>query len=195
MAFDLGNVLCTVDEVTPTRELAELSGLAPEYVHEIAFGSSAKLQFESGKTTFVEHARRTITSLGIGLSIFEFASIYDSALTPSFDMFELVSRIAESHRIALVSNTSEPHWEYAKQFLPFSDLFDPAIVSYAVGSMKPEAAFYKALLDQSGLAANKILFIDDLEVNIEGASAAGIIAHQFTSRAALETTLASLRVI
>ena len=28
VAFDLGNVLCTVDEATPARKLAELSGRA-----------------------------------------------------------------------------------------------------------------------------------------------------------------------
>ena len=69
------------------------------------------------------------------------------------------------------------------------------IVSCAVNSMKPEAAFYQALLDRSGVAASKILFIDDLGINIEGARAAGMVGHLFTSRMALETVLAELQII
>ena len=195
VAFDLGNVLCTVDELTPTKKLVELSGLDPDQVHEFAFGHEAKLLFESGKISFAQHAHEAMTSLGIDLSIAEFTSIYDNALIPSTDMFPLVARIAESHRIALVSNTSEPHWKSAKRFLPFSDLLDLVIVSYAVESMKPDAAFYQALLDQTDVPAAKILFIDDLEVNIDGVRSAGMVGHQFTSQTNLERALATLNVI
>ena len=195
VAFDLGNVLCTVDEATPAKKLAELSGFDPDEVHEIAFGHSAKLQFESGKISFAEHTRQAMSKLGIKMLADEFISIYNSALIPSDDMFPLVSRIARTHRIALVSNTSEPHWEYASRFLPFSERLDPVIVSCAVNSMKPEAAFYKALLDQSCVAASKILFIDDLGINIEAARAAGMVGHLFTSRMALESALAELQII
>ena len=195
VAFDLGNVLCTIDEMTPAAKLAGLSGRTQADVHDVVFGKQHKLLFESGKTSFEDHALQAIATLGIDLSIGEFTDIYNSALVPLVDMFPLVTRIAATHRIALVSNTSEPHWDYARRFLPFSARLDPVIVSYSVGSMKPEPEFYEALLAQSGIPADRILFIDDLAVNIEAATKAGMIGHQFVSKTALEATLSDLGVI
>ena len=193
--FDLGNVLCTVDEATPATKLAELSGQTRAEVHDVVFGKQHKLLFESGQVSFEEHVRKAIAELGIDLSIEVFTEIYDSALIPSDEMFPLVARIAETHRIAMVSNTSEPHWDYASRFLPFSSQLDPVIVSYSVGSMKPAPAFYDSLLVQSGVSADRILFVDDLPENIEGARKAGMVGHQFVSRELLEAALSDLDVI
>ena len=195
VAFDLGNVLCAIDEMTPTAKLAELSGRTLFDVHDVVFGKQHLVPFESGKTSFEDHALQAIATLGIDLSIGEFTDIFNSALVPSDEMYPLVTRIAKTHRIALVSNTSESHWDYARRFLPFSAQLDPVIVSYSVGSMKPEPEFYEALLAQSGIPADRILFIDDLQVNIEAATKAGMIGRQFVSKAALEATLSDLGVI
>jgi len=195
VAFDLGNVLCTIDEMTPAAKLAELSGRTQADVHDVVFGKQHLVPFESGKTSFEDHALQAIATLGIDLAIGEFTDIFNSALVPSDEMYPLVTRIAKTHRIALVSNTSEPHWDYARRFLPFSARLDPVIVSYSVGSMKPEPEFYEALLAQSGIPADRILFIDDLQVNIEAATKAGVIGHHFVSKAALEATLSDLGVI
>lgn len=195
MAFDLGNVMCTVDEQPAATKLAEMSGREPNEVHDIVFGQARKALFETATLSFNEHAERSTDSLGIDMTIAEFTELYDSVLKPSATMFPLVERIAKGRRIALVSNTSEPHWNSAKRFLPFSSLLDPVIVSYAVDSMKPNPVFYQALLDQSGVPASNILFIDDLAVNIDGARAAGMIGHQFISQKNLEQALTKLGVI
>ena len=195
VAFDLGNVLCTVDEATPATKLAVMSERPRARVHEIVFGKRHKLLFEGGRTSFEDHARQAIARLEIDLSISGFTDIYNSVLIPSEEMFPLVTRIATTHRIALVSNTSEPHWDYARRFLPFSMQLDPVIVSYSVGSMKPEAEFYEALLDRSGVPADQILFIDDHPPNVEAAEKAGMVGHRFETRSLLETVLSDLGVI
>jgi glucose-1-phosphatase len=194
VAFDLGNVLCTVDEVPAAKQLASICDKSWEDVHDIVFGQRQKQKFERAEMTFDEHAVRAITSLGIDMPLPELTALYDSVLIPSEDMFPLVARIAENRRIALVSNTSEPHWKSAERFLPFSPKLDPVIVSYEVDSMKPEQKFYDALLTQSGVAPANILFVDDLAVNIEAAEKAGMIGHQFKSQAGLETALDKLGI-
>ena len=195
VAFDLGNVLCTVDETTASKKLSELSDKPWEDVHEIVFSPIRKLQFESGEMSFDEPAVQAISNLGIDMPLNEFTDLYDSVLIPSESMFPLVERIADTYRLALVSNTSEPHWKSAERFLPFSSSLDPIIVSYEVGVMKPEPAFYDALLERSGVPTANILFVDDLVANIEGAEAAGMIGHQFTSKRNLEIALAELGII
>ena len=195
VAFDLGNVLCTVDEISAAKKLAKKHKQKWEYVHEIVFGQDAKLRFERGEITFDEHARDAIKTLRLDMSITELTEIYNSVIAPSENMFPIVSQISKTHRIALASNTSEPHWKYAQQFLPFSSLLDPVIVSYLAGALKPEKAFYDKLLNESGLPADRILFIDDLETNVEGARKVGIIGLQFSTLENLETALTSLDLI
>ena len=195
VAFDLGNVLCTVDETTASKKLSAISDKLWDEVHGIVFNPIRKLRFESGEITFDEHAVQAISNLKIEMPLDEFTEHYDSVLIPSENMFPLVERIAETHRIALVSNTSEPHWKSAERFLPFSSSLDPVIVSYEAGAMKPESAFYDALLERSGVSAENILFVDDLIENIEGAEAAGMIGHLFTSQRNLEVALAELGVV
>ena len=195
VAFDLGNVLCTVNEVPAAKKLAAIANHRWEYVHEIVFGQQRKLQFECGKMTFAEHACRAVCDLEIGMSIPELTKIYNGVITPSENMFPLVSRISETHRIALTSNTSEPHWKYAQRFLPFSSLLNPVILSYLTCTRKPEKTFYDRLQNESGVPVNRILFIDDLEINVEAACKAGMIGLQFTTRENLETALTSLGVI
>ena len=195
VALDLGNVLCTVDETTPAKKLAELSGRTLADAHDVVFGKQHKQLFERGKISFEDHARQAIADLGMDLSISGFTEIYNSALIPLHEMFPLVTRLAATRRIALVSNTSEPHWGYARRFLPFSAQLDPVIVSYSAGSMKPEPEFYELLLDQSAVQASQILFVDDLPVNIEVAIKVGMIGHEFVSRSLLEAKLSDLGVI
>ena len=195
VSFDLGNVLCNVDEIPASKQLAELCDKRWEDVYEIVFGPDQKQKFERGVITFYEHAVRALAALGIDMPLDEFTQIYDSVLIPSESMFPLVARIAENHRIALVSTTSEPHWKSAAKFLPFSSKLDPVIVSYEVSSMKPESEFYDSLLTKSNVQREEILFIDDLVVNVEAAQDSGMIGHQFISQIVLEKTLVELGVI
>lgn len=195
VAFDLGNVLCDVDEMSASKKLASISGLSLEATHQIAFGKRQKLLFESGKMSFKEHIEIAIKKLGISMSNSQFTEIYDSVLIPSFDMFPLVRKLERTCRIALVSNTSEPHWKSARQFLPFSSRLYPVILSYSVHAMKPDPAFYDALLKRSSVSADRILFIDDLGVNVAAAKYAGIHGHRFTTRANLESELTKLGLI
>jgi FMN phosphatase YigB (HAD superfamily) len=195
VAFDLGNVLCDVDEISASKKLASISGLSPEVTHQIAFGKRQKLLFESGKMSFKEHVAIAIKKLGISMSNSQFTEIYDSVLIPSFEMFPLVRKIERVCRVALVSNTSEPHWSSARQFLPFSSRLCPVILSYSVHAMKPDPTFYDALLKRSSVPADRILFIDDLPANVEAAKYAGMHGHRFTTRANLESELTKLSLV
>ena len=195
VAFDLGNVLCTVDEISAAKELAAKINQSWEYVHEIVFGQDPNNALHRGEITFNDHARDAIKTLSLDMSITHLTEIFNSVIAPSENMFPIVSQISKTHRIALASNTSEPHWKYAQKFLPFSSLLNPVIVSYLVCTHKPEQAFYERLVNESGVPADRILFIDDLETNVEGARKAGIIGLQFSTLENLETALISLDLI
>lgn len=53
------------------------------------------------------------------------------------------------------------------------------VISYDVLMIKPDKNIYLKLLDKYGLKANECLFIDDLDINVEGAKSVGINAFVF----------------
>jgi HAD superfamily hydrolase (TIGR01509 family) len=63
-----------------------------------------------------------------------------------------------------------------------------------VGLRKPHAEIYQRALDILGRPAGRILFIDDRQVNVAGAAAAGMKAIQFDGAEGLRRDLELLGV-
>ncbi len=193
-AFDLGNVIVDVQEQIPARKLAALSGESEQKVFDTVFAQDKKSLFESGKLSWETHAANAIAALGLTIDEPELRSIYRESLIPDLDVVRTVCWTAKKVQIALASNTSQPHWEWVQEELPFANLFQPAILSHLVGAMKPSSDFYRALIDQSGYEPGEIFFTDDRPENIEGAIQAGIRAFQFENNDKLVFDLQSCGV-
>lgn len=194
IAFDLGNVLTMVDERPAAREFARLSGATEEQAFRVCFDPAAKRVLETGQATFPQFAESAMRDLGLRISLDDFTGIFESSLTPNEEIFELVDRVSSRYRVALCSNTSEPHWSLERRRLPFGGKFDPAVLSYKVGAMKPDRRIYDALSQLSGVPHDAIVFIDDVPANVEGARVAGIHAIRFTTVTQLEADLAEAGV-
>lgn len=84
------------------------------------------------------------------------------------------------YKTAVLSNTNWIHWNQAvRDFfsadgLTIDDYFDHIFLSCGLGVVKPDPAIYQAVLDETGVKAEDILFIDDSIVNCKGAEALGI---------------------
>jgi putative hydrolase of the HAD superfamily len=72
--------------------------------------------------------------------------------------------------------------------------FKVAFSSCYVGLRKPEPAIYLRALDILGCLPERVLFIDDRQENVDGGSAAGMKAIQFTGADALRAALEELGV-
>jgi putative hydrolase of the HAD superfamily len=74
-------------------------------------------------------------------------------------------------RTALLSNS----WgnDYLRD--DWDQLFDAVVISGEVGMRKPEPEIYLHTLGLLGCAAKEAVFVDDLEKNVRGAAAVGII--------------------
>ena len=55
--------------------------------------------------------------------------------------------------------------------------------------LKPDPAIYYLALDRFGLRPGEALFVDDRQINVDGAEAIGMKAHLFTSAQALRARL------
>lgn len=195
IALDLGNVLSLVDEGVGAREFARLSGRPQREAFDAVFAPARKIPIETGRQTFEDFSRECCERLGVKIAVARFREVYESVLTPNTAIFPLVERLMRSHRVGLCSNTSSVHWELERRRLPFGRRFDPAVVSYEVGVMKPEPGIFEALARQAGVDAGRILFVDDRAENVDGAERAGLRALEFKSVAGLEADLKRLHVI
>lgn len=103
-------------------------------------------------------------------------------------MAELLDELASHLRLVTASNY--PLWidELAVGIL--AGRFEQVLGSHHLAARKPDVEFYDRLLARVGLPAGRVLFVDDRDVNVAGARAAGIAAHRFTDVARLRRWLA-----
>jgi putative hydrolase of the HAD superfamily len=64
----------------------------------------------------------------------------------------------------------ERHW---RPTMPIDEIFELVVDSGFVGMRKPDPEIYALTQTRLGVAAEEILFIDDMDVNIAAAQAAG----------------------
>ncbi len=78
-----------------------------------------------------------------------------------------------------LTNFSAETYPWAAARFPFFELFAGAVISGEVGTVKPEAAIYRVLLERYRLDPAETVFVDDLKQNVDGARAVGIDAIHF----------------
>jgi len=77
-------------------------------------------------------------------------------------------------KLWLLSNTTPLHIEHIKKYHPeWLRWFDRLALSYELGYRKPEPGLYDQLCKDSGGDPSKILLVDDLPANCEGARERG----------------------
>jgi HAD superfamily hydrolase (TIGR01509 family) len=80
---------------------------------------------------------------------------------------------------ALATNQQNLRGAYMRSSLGFETIFDEQFYSYELGFAKPEAGYFQAIMDRINVAPHRVLFIDDHEGNVAGASELGIHSELF----------------
>lgn len=172
--FDLGNVIVHYD--------AERAHGLFEVSEPLPFGDEwAELQAHSrGQITTTEFVQHLNQRLKRALSVAEF----DEAWHPFFELNEsiaqLVPQLRTKYQLALLSNTIASHWQCCQR--KFSETFlhfDPILLSYELGLLKPEHTIFRTATTRLGLPPERCLFVDDTAANVEAARAAGLKAVQY----------------
>ena len=71
-------------------------------------------------------------------------------------------------------------------------IFDPVVLSWQVGSSKPQERIFEALIETLSLDPHEILLIDDVAANITAAKDLGLQGLLFTDAETLRSDLADL---
>jgi putative hydrolase of the HAD superfamily len=104
-------------------------------------------------------------------------------------MVELVAHVrASGVRTALVTNSFGI--EYHREDWP--RLFDATVISAEVGLRKPDPGIYAIALERLGVQAADVVFVDDMQPNIEAAAELGMATVLHVDPATTATALAEL---
>ena len=180
----VGSFMAFQDE---TGISTENLGKAMQAVAE-ADGEHPLYALERGEVTEVDFLERIAGGLeplvGHRPEMHRFKEIYFRALNPNPPMIELMRELkAEGLRMAMLTNNVrewEPLW---RSMLPVDEIFELVVDSAFVGRRKPEPEIYRLTLERIGLPAEACLFVDDVEVNCEGAREVGLSAVHFRENA------------
>jgi putative hydrolase of the HAD superfamily len=183
LALDLGNVLVRVDHLRFCRRLAALAELTPGEVYVQVFESNLEPGFDTGRLTAQDFHRRVQEHFGVALPFPQFCSWWNDIFAPMEGMADLVGHLAAKYPLYLVSNTNALHFAHLRENYALLDSFQDFILSFQVGSRKPEPGIYQALIRRTGLPPSCCLFVDDKLPFATAARQQGLMAWQFTSPA------------
>lgn len=144
-----------------------------------ADGEHPLFELERGRVTEAEFNRRFSAELTRILDqpvdFGSFGELLFNGLSPNPEMIELMAELRETgHRMALLTNNVR-EWESRwRAMAPIDDIFELVVDSAFVNCRKPEPEIYKITLDRLGLEASSCIFIDDMEINCDGAAAVGL---------------------
>jgi len=123
------------------------------------------------------------------------ASLWLTAFEKSYvertDVFAVAADLhGRGFRTAILSNTEKPARPLMNRE-PYR-IFDPIVLSWEVGSSKPQRRIFEALIEALASDPPEILLIDDVEANVTAARDLGLQGLLFTDAEKLRKDLAPL---
>jgi glucose-1-phosphatase len=191
--FDLGNVLLYFSHERACRQMAEAAStgeieITPTDVRRAVFESGLEDLYETGQITtaefYVQFCRQTGTRPDLDRLMHAASDIFwaNDSLLPLLGELRL-----SGHRLGLLSNTNEVHWEHVSQgqygLLPGA--FDVLALSYQMGTMKPRHDIFHQAAELAGVAPREIFYTDDRPEHIAAAREVGYDAVQYNDTPSL----------
>lgn len=199
LIFDFGNVISFFDYMIICERFGGRLGLPAETFRTLAEerGMARMLaEFERGALSASEFSDRFQERMGLAIAFEDFAADWE-------DIFELNDSVAalipdlkrRGHALILGSNTNAIHAPFYRQrFRETLDHFDHFVYSHEVLTMKPDRRFFEACVLAASTPPESCVFIDDIEENVEGARAAGLIGLHYRDTPQLVADLRALGV-
>lgn len=109
----------------------------------------------------------------------QFATIIRESITAIPESLTIVKTLQnQGYQTAMLSDVTQYQAEIIRN-MGYYDLFNPVLLSYAIGVKKPNPEAFKILLEKLELDAVYVLFIDDRNENVNAAKKLGIDSIQF----------------
>lgn len=194
VVFDYGEVISRAQSDADTRELLALAGCGAERFWPAYWRHRDEL--DHGRLPIIDYWRRVASELDTEWDLTTIQQLWVADFRSWISVDPGTMRLLEElrdggTRIALLSNAG---FDFGTpfRFAPFGTLFERVFVSAELGLLKPEPEIYRHIARELDIELERMVFIDNKAVNVEGATALGVTGHVFTGAPELRGFLLSL---
>ncbi|APF20570.1 HAD family hydrolase [Caldithrix abyssi] len=180
--FDLGRVLVDVKFNQQTAKFFGVDTDHPEDAAKIldaAFNNELFRKLNRGEISSYDFYEAFSRDFNLNLSYQRFVDYWVDVFAPIPGMEDLFWQVKKRYPVGLLSDTDELHWNYCREKFPFIKSVEKPTLSFEIGALKPDKKCYLKAAENVGFAPEVCLFIDDREVNVQGAKKAGMQAVLF----------------
>lgn len=89
-------------------------------------------------------------------------------------MIDLILSLKKKYKVALLTNFTSDLEHFLKDIFDVHRVFDVVVNSYDIKTKKPEPGAFHHVLNKLELKPEETVFIDDKEINVEGAKRLGM---------------------
>jgi putative hydrolase of the HAD superfamily len=172
--FDFGNVVGFFDHRRALEKLRPFSPLTPEEMYASVYNGPLEDQVERGQLTPPVFLWMVHELWRLRCDVDFLAHAVADIFAPNPEVCELIPKLKGRYRILLGSNTNAIHaGQFLQQFADVLSHFDALVLSYEIGTRKPDADFFLHCLRLAQAQASECVFVDDLAANIDGARGVG----------------------
>jgi putative hydrolase of the HAD superfamily len=194
LLFDLGGVIIELDGLPVwqewTREPDERA------VWERWLRSPAVRRFESGRAGAQEFADEIVREFGLEIAPADFLTHFAGwPRAPFPGVLDLLAALRGRFRLACLSNCNELHWPRFLGEMGLRAAFDRHLSSHELGALKPDREIFVRAVRELDAAPDRILFLDDNELNVQGARAAGLHAERVQGPEGIRSALGLLGLL
>lgn len=177
VVFDYGKVIsCSPPEDT-MKKMAAAAGIDAETLESLIWEHRA--EFDRGTVRGKDYYRSLLKTTGVEPDDASLQRMLEidinswSSVNP--ETVKLIKDLkASGLKIAVLSNMPHDFLEVKFDKLDVFKLPDVFIFSCNVGWIKPEKEIYTILINECALFPEELVFFDDIQINIDGALAAGM---------------------
>ena len=178
--FDMGRVLVNMNSAPLKEKLYknlkanEIQKPERQFLH-----NPIMIAFNRGQITPEEFHQRICSNYRLDMDFETFKNLWCDIFWTMDSMEELLGRISKKMAIGLLSDTDPLHWNFIRTTWPWIGQIKNPTLSYEIGAMKPNPEIYLAAAENVNTPPEHCVFVDDLQDNVDGARAIGMLGIRF----------------
>ena len=176
--FDVGGVLVELTGVDQMMTWTK-NRHSVEELWRLWLESPTVRDFESGRIGTVAFSERLVEEFELSANPETVIASFDGWIEgPYSEVAPLLDALRGRYRLGTLSNTNERHWPRFIDEMGMGTRFDDHFPSHKTGMLKPDLECFDNVVRELDIAPDRILFLDDNEVNVLAAREAGLKAEQ-----------------
>ncbi len=196
IVFDLGNVLIPFDYSKTIKRLNELeTGLGDKFYKYYTDNYHIHRNFERGKISETDFVNTMLAAIDNKISGETFCNYYSDIFYLNENIISLLPGLKKNYKLFVLSNTDSIHKKLRWGKYKFLEYFDDIILSFEVGSVKPEEKIYRAVEEISGYPSEEHFYTDDIQEYVDAAKKIGWDAVRFENYEKLTLDLMERKII